>query len=243
MSEQRAAASPAVRGVIDTGVAAARSAKHRAFVRLTALEEAYARAQRRVAPGSVALTFDDGPKPGSTDRVLDVLAELRVTATFFCTGANAQAHPELVRRIAAEGHTVGSHSQTHPTPDEIGARALADEYIGGHEQVQRALGGPVAVFRPPHGRLTPASSLLLRRRRLRPWLWTVDPRDWAPGTPTAQVAAAASAAGSGDVVLLHDWVEQPEAPEALDRSATIAALPDIVRSLRAAGLTLVRLSA
>nr|WP_231134162.1 polysaccharide deacetylase family protein [Motilibacter deserti] len=210
---------------------------------MTAAEQVYARARWRAPDGCVALTFDDGPQPGSTDRVLDVLGELGVQATFFCTGANAQAHPSLVRRIAAEGHTVGSHSRTHPTPQDIGARALAEDYLAGRSQVEQALGAPVPVFRPPHGRLTPASALLLRARRMSPWLWTVDPRDWAPGTSSAHVAAVASSARSGDVVLLHDWVEQPEAPEVLDRSATIAALPEIVRSLRSAGLTLVRLSA
>nr|WP_231126653.1 polysaccharide deacetylase family protein [Motilibacter aurantiacus] len=222
---------------------AARSAKHRAYVGLTAAEHVVASARWRASPGCVALTFDDGPHPGSTDLVLDVLGELGVRATFFCTGANARAHPGLLRRIAAEGHAVGSHSRTHPTPNELGARVLADEYLGGHAEVEQALGAPVTLFRPPHGQLTPASSLLLRTRRMPPWLWTVDPRDWVPGTTAAHVAAVGSSARSGDVVLMHDWVEQPEAPEALDRSATIAALPAIVRSLRSAGLTLGRLPA
>ena len=236
-----ATVAPAGRRGLSAAARTARTAKHRAYVGLTAAEQVYARARWRVAPGCVALTFDDGPHPGSTDRVLDVLGELGVQATFFCTGANAQAHPALLRRIAAEGHAVGSHSRTHPTPRETAADALADEYVGGHAEVEQALGAPVPVFRPPHGQLTPSSARLLRARRMGPWLWTVDPGDWRPGTRTAHVAAVGSSAGSGDVVLMHDWVEQPLAPEALDRSATIAALPEIVRSLRTAGLTLVRL--
>jgi peptidoglycan/xylan/chitin deacetylase (PgdA/CDA1 family) len=82
---------------------------------------------------------------------------------------------------------------------------------------------------------------MVRRLGVAPWLWTVDPQDWRPGATRDQVIAVAGRAGSGDVILLHDWVEQPWAPEALDRSATIGALPAIVRSARERGLTFVTL--
>ena len=77
---------------------------------------------RRVSPDAVALTFDDGPQPGSTGQILDILAELDVQATFFCVGRNAEAHPDLVRRMRSEGHAVGSHSYTHPRPGDIPIR-------------------------------------------------------------------------------------------------------------------------
>jgi peptidoglycan/xylan/chitin deacetylase (PgdA/CDA1 family) len=195
------------------------------------------RVERRVDAGRVALTFDDGPHPESTPRVLDRLAELGVVATFFCVGRNATAHPEIVRRALAEGHAVGSHSRTHPHPAELRIGPLTGEYRDGRSAVSAAVGQQVTLFRPPHGHLTPLSAGMLRRQALHPWLWTVDPTDWRPGVTAAEVAAVGTSAVSGDVVLLHDWVEQPWAPEALDRSATIEALPAIVRSVRDRGLT------
>lgn len=196
---------------------------------------------RRVGPDAVALTFDDGPQPGSTDRILDVLAELDVRATFFCVGRNAEAHPDLVRRMRSEGHAVGSHSYTHPTPGDIPITRLAREYARGRRVVADILGYDPALFRPPHGHLTPTSAVMVRGQRLAPWLWTVDPEDWRPGVTRDHIQAVAGRATGGDVVLLHDWIEQPWAPAALDRSATVAALPGIVRAVRGRGLRLDRL--
>ena len=217
----------------------ARGAAGRVRRRAEAATERLARADRSVATGTVALTFDDGPQPGSTDRVLDALAELQVRATFFCVGKNARAHPQLVRRIDAEGHAIGSHSMTHPHPRALSLRQLAAEYADGRAVIEDILGRAVPLFRPPHGHLNPASAFLIRRQGLQPWLWSVDPTDWRPGISTAQITSVAVRAGSGDVVLFHDWVEQPWAPAALDRSATIGSLPMIVADLRRRGLTFV----
>ena len=82
---------------------------------------------------------------------------------------------------------------------------------------------------------------MVRRQGLRPWLWTVNPEDWRPGAGRAERGAIAGQAVSGDVVLLHDWIEQPWAPEALDRSATIEALAGIVARVRRRGFTFDRL--
>jgi peptidoglycan/xylan/chitin deacetylase (PgdA/CDA1 family) len=80
------------------------------------------------------------------------------------------------------------------------------------------------------------SAALLRCLRLRTWLWSVDPEDWRPGAQSGQIVADVARVKGGDVVVLHDWVEQPLGPEALDRSATIAALPAIIAAIRAKGL-------
>jgi hypothetical protein len=77
---------------------------------------------------------------------------------------------------------------------------------------------------------------MLRSLRLRTWLWSVDPEDWRPGAFSRQIVADVARVQAGDVVLLHDWVEQPMRPEALDRSATIGALPEIVAGVRGKGL-------
>ncbi|MBM7804166.1 peptidoglycan/xylan/chitin deacetylase (PgdA/CDA1 family) [Geodermatophilus bullaregiensis] len=206
-------------------------------------EDSVAQVHRRAPEGSVALTFDDGPHPGSTDRILEVLSELDVRATFFCVGRNARAHPHLVRGIRAEGHAVGSHSLTHPHPRETAPQDLRAEYQQGRGAVAEALGADTPLFRPPHGHLGPVGAVVIRRLGLTTWLWTVDPRDWRPGATVDEIVSVAARAVSGDVVLLHDWVEQAVAPEALDRSATVAALPLIVRAIRERGLRLEALDA
>ena len=213
-----------------------RPAARRAVALRWRLVDAVAGARRRTGGGAVALTFDDGPHPGSTDQVLDVLAALRVPATFFCVGRNAEQHPALVRRARSEGHAVGSHSHTHPDPEVTPLGALAADYARGHAAVEAALGEPVTLFRPPRGYLDLRRAAQLRRRGLRPWLWSVDPRDWHPEADRAGVVAVAGRAGPGDVVLLHDWIEQPWGVAALDRSATITALPEVVAAIRRAGL-------
>jgi peptidoglycan/xylan/chitin deacetylase (PgdA/CDA1 family) len=191
---------------------------------------------RRVPEGHVALTFDDGPHTSSTGRVLDALAELDVRATFFCVGRNAQQHPELVERALAEGHVIGSHSLSHPHPARTPLDELTREYREGRQAVASVAGRDVALFRPPHGHLGFRSAVMVRRQSVATWLWTVDPQDWRPGVTTEDVASVAGSARSGDVVLLHDWVEQPYAPEALDRSATVRALPAVVREVQERGL-------
>jgi peptidoglycan/xylan/chitin deacetylase (PgdA/CDA1 family) len=104
--------------------------------------------------------------------------------------------------------------------------------------VSAVLGADIRLFRPPHGHIDPAGAVMLRRLSVSTWLWTVDPTDWRPGVTVEEIAAVAGRATSGDVVLLHDWVEQPLADEALDRFATIAALPIVVAAIRERGLTL-----
>jgi peptidoglycan-N-acetylglucosamine deacetylase len=206
-----------------------------------AMIDRIAHASRHAPEGSVALTFDDGPHPSSTPRFLEVLAELKVSATFFCVGRNAERYPDIIRQILDGGHSVGSHSFSHPHPARTPIRELSREYREGRDAVDEAIGRKSLLFRPPHGHLGYASSLMVRRKMRNVWLWTVDPQDWRPGVSSHSVEQVACTAGSGDVVLLHDWVEQPWSAEALDRSATLAALPAIVQSVRERGLRLTAL--
>jgi peptidoglycan/xylan/chitin deacetylase (PgdA/CDA1 family) len=200
------------------------------------LLDAVAGSVRRTGPGRVALTFDDGPQPGSTDRVLDVLAALDVRATFFCVGRNVERHPGLVRRARQEGHAVGSHSFSHPDPEVTPLRVLADDYARGRAAVEAALGEEVPLFRPPRGYLDLPRAVQLRLHRTPPVLWSVDPQDWHPDAASAAVTEVAGRAVGSDVVLLHDWVEQPWDARALDRSPTVTALPEVVAAVRRRGL-------
>lgn len=189
-----------------------------------------ARVQRRLDPSgtSIALTFDDGPDPVATPAILDELKRLGVVATFFLVGHRARAHPEIVRRILDEGHQVGSHSDSHPEPWRVPLATIVREYRRGRSEVEWAAQRPVHLFRPPKGHVDNAGALAMVLTGLRPWLWTIDPGDWRPDVRPGDVLAGLDGLRGGDVILLHDAIEGPLAPSALDRSATTAVLRGIV---------------
>lgn len=191
----------------------------------------------------VALTFDDGPDPRYTPAVLDVLRRLDVPATFFCVGDLAVTHPEIVRRMVREGHAVGSHGAHHAELPSLSRAELAANLRAGRDMVAAVVGGPVPLFRPPHGDPSFRTGLIARRFRLHTWFWTVDPEDWRPAISTSQVVSGCARLSDGDVIVLHDGLQEPWAPEALDRSATVEALPHIVDVARAKQLRFVRLPA
>jgi peptidoglycan-N-acetylglucosamine deacetylase len=167
------------------------------------------------------LTFDDGPDPVFTPRILDVLAAHGVRATFFCVGAAAQRHPELVRRIAAAGHVVGHHSLTHLHARGTSPIGLVRDWRRGRIAVAKALGAPVERFRPPYGELGRSGRIAAAVLRLRPELWDVDAGDWRPGATAERIADAILGAGEGAVVVLHDGAFDPVEESCRDRSATV----------------------
>jgi peptidoglycan/xylan/chitin deacetylase (PgdA/CDA1 family) len=190
----------------------------------------------------VALTFDDGPDPEQTPALLDELKRLGVVATFFLVGERARAHPLIVQRIIADGHAVGSHSDSHPEPWAVPFRHLVRDYRQGRAHVEWAAERPVPLFRPPKGYVKGFAAMAAFVARVRPWLWSIDPEDWQPGVRPADILAGLTDLRAGDVVLLHDALEGPLAPSAVDRSATRAALPAIAalageRGLRFTALT------
>jgi peptidoglycan/xylan/chitin deacetylase (PgdA/CDA1 family) len=150
------------------------------------------------------LTFDDGPEPGGTDRVLTALAERGATATFFVLVRRAQRHPALLGEVQAAGHEIGLHGLDHRRLTRVGRdevrRALAD----GHAQLQDLLGSEVRWFRPPYGAQTPSVWRSVRRQGLEPVLWGPCAGDWLP-RPEAQLAAQAlRGLDRGTVLLAHD---------------------------------------
>jgi peptidoglycan/xylan/chitin deacetylase (PgdA/CDA1 family) len=192
-----------------------------------------ARVREQLDTGDVALTFDDGPDPDSTPRVLDALGALDARATFFLVGRQAAAHPAIVRRIISEGHAIGSHSYDHPDPWELPLRALARNYRDGRNAVENAAGARVTRFRPPKGYLYRRGAIAIRAAGVAAtWLWTLDPHDWQPGATATAIAASPPEAGA--VWLLHDAI-QPPVPGAMDRSETVAAIERIVHATRTAG--------
>jgi peptidoglycan-N-acetylglucosamine deacetylase len=182
-------------------------------------------------PLRVALTFDDGPWPHSTEQILNILTQRRASATFFTVGRQVQRYPDLVRQELAAGMAVGSHSWSHPQPfDRLPLARLRDEITHGRRTLE-LLGVRPVGFRPPGGAAS-ATVLAAAQGLGEPTvLWDVDPADWHPGVTADQlVQRVLAAVRPGAIVLLHDGGG--------DRSATVAALPAIIDGLHRLGLTL-----
>ncbi len=198
-------------------------------------------------PHKVALTFDDGPDPRFTPRILDILKEKHASATFFVTGIAANNEPGLLRREYAEGHEIGNHTYTHPHFSEISRAQLGLELNLTERLLEGTLGIKTLLFRPPYGidhqPETAADVELLPIPQGLGYMLVgsqIDPHDWGdpyrgpPPTPATIVQSVLDQAGKGNIVLLHDGGG--------DRSATVAALPGIIGGLRAAGYELVSVS-
>jgi peptidoglycan/xylan/chitin deacetylase (PgdA/CDA1 family) len=187
---------------------------------------------------AVALTFDDGPSPENTPRFLATLKKLHVRATFFVIGYLAEAYPGIVQREARMGMAVGNHSYNHPDvpPFEQLPVALLRDEIALDDQVLTRLGIRTHLFRPPGGGTSAQVVQVAGALGQRVVLWSVDPTDWRPGITAKAIARRVLAAvRPGSIVELHDGGG--------DRSATLAALPTIVRGIRARHLRLVTLVA
>ncbi|WP_437565516.1 polysaccharide deacetylase family protein [Sorangium sp. So ce542] len=153
----------------------------------------------------IALTFDDGPHPEHTPRLLDRLAEHRVLATFFVLGAMARSHPDLVRRIVAGGHEIGNHTYTHVSLEHASPQLLRAEVGTTRALLEDLTGNPCPLFRPPWGKVSARALLQLWSEEHTVVLWNADPRDYAMKSSEAAVAwCARYRPRSGDIILLHD---------------------------------------
>ncbi len=176
---------------------------------------------------AVILTFDDGPHPEHTPWVLDHLAELDLKAIFFLIGNRAAAHPELVRRIIAEGHVVGNHTQTHPQTKfwRLGTTALSQE-IGVAQQTLGELGGKVpTLFRSPVGHHSFWLWPVLRQHQLQLMGWSARGFDGVSTEPQEILARLLPNLQAGAIILLHD-----------DRPSIRETLPSVLAALQGRGL-------
>ena len=191
---------------------------------------------RRAAPGRgiAALTFDDGPHPELTPRVLDLLAASGASATFFVVGENVRRYPELVRRMVAEGHAVGVHTQGHRHAWLLGPAATRAEIAGGLTAVTAATGRRPLWFRPPWGSFNAATAATVRRLGLRTALWSCDAGDWLPaGSAAAITARVVGGLRDGAIIDLHDGGRTPAGCAAM-----VSALPHILEVAARRGLRL-----
>ncbi|MBL8931964.1 MAG: polysaccharide deacetylase family protein [Kineosporiaceae bacterium] len=209
--------------------------------------------RRRVDPTSIsrvetagdlmALTFDDGPDPDHTPTVLRVLSAAEVRATFFVIGRNALRHPQLVRDILADGHEVANHTQDHRWLDRLDLASVTDQIVGAERTLAGLGAGSGGMFRPPRGWISPNVVTATRAARLRTIFWTDCLEAHLSHGIDRAIAEVSHSARPGGILLCHDGgrLDGPN-PQAIDRSATVAALPGLLRCLRARGLAADRLS-
>ncbi len=176
----------------------------------------------------LCLTFDDGPDPRFTPRILDILNGRHVPATFFVVGQNAQNYPALVKREYAEGHEIGNHTFLHPNIAVVSGRRIQLELTTTQRTLENLLGVSTTFFRPPYNAdsspQTPEEILPLLRAQAEGYATigeTIDPRDWEPGVTPAGIANEIHAEiANGHIILLHD--------AGGDRTATVEALPGVI---------------
>jgi peptidoglycan/xylan/chitin deacetylase (PgdA/CDA1 family) len=188
-----------------------------------------------LAPGEVVLTFDDGPMPGSTRQILWALAAECTKATFFVVGQMAKAHPDLVRETAIQGHTIGTHTWSHPNLQLEPAENVRPQIEAAFAAVEKAAEQPIApFFRYPYLASTRASVAYLQGRNIAQFSVDIDSLDWRHHNAQVvvrTVMAKLEARGKG-IVLLHDI-----------HPSTAAAIPDLLLRLKEKGYRIVHLRA
>jgi peptidoglycan-N-acetylglucosamine deacetylase len=192
----------------------------------------------------IVVTFDDGPDPEWTPKILDILKQQNVPATFFVIGLNAESFPGLVKRIYNEGHLLGNHTYSHPNIATVSPERLGLELNFAQRLIENDTGHATTLFRPPYNadsEPTTADEVAPIWRAETDFHYTmigerIDPQDWRPGVTAQQIVdEVMSEKDSGHILLLHDGGG--------NRSATFEALPVLIATLRAQGYQFVNLDA
>ncbi|WP_370890331.1 polysaccharide deacetylase family protein [Janibacter sp. GXQ6167] len=179
----------------------------------------------------IALTFDDGPGPG-TERVVKALHAKGAHATFFMLGSSAKARPQTVRKVArTRGMEIGAHTMTHRQLTGLSDSAIRAEMVTNRQQLTRLSGRPVRLVRPPYGARNARVDHIAKQARLAEVLWNVDTEDWRNRSTAITTQRALSGARAGSIILMHDI-----------HPSTVRAVPGIVNALQRRGFHLVTVS-
>ena len=185
----------------------------------------------------IALTYDDGPNPTYTPKLLALLDRFGARATFFSIGTWAEREPGLLRELQAAGHAIGNHTHTHPTMPLLSAAQVKEELRRCRTAIEASgvelsRAGDGMLMRPPYGRRRPGTLRAMREEGYQPVTWSVTCYDWRRTATQRSIARHAARAGPGDIVLMHDG--NNHVPDA-DRSRSVAATADTLERYAAAG--------
>jgi len=175
----------------------------------------------------IALTIDDGPSAVYTPQVLGLLEKYQVTATFSMIGLEVDAHPGLVRAVAAAGHKIANHTWAHLDLAYLSPAVVADQMNRATDAIHKATGRVPALFRAPYGAWSPAVLRQCAQDGMTPLDWSVDPRDWSRPGVAAIVGNIMRNTSTGSIILEHDGGG--------DRAQTVAALKIVLPRLLDAG--------
>ena len=186
-------------------------------------------AQCHVEGPYIAITFDDGPQETQTPRLLKMLKERGIKATFFCVGQCVAEYPEIAKQVIAEGHEIANHSWSHPLFTKMDEASVRDQIDRTHNVIRQATGVTPTLLRPPYGAFT---------ARQRAWanatwgykiiLWDVDSLDWKHRSPAKTESIILGETRPGSIILCHDI-----------HKTTIDAMPATLDALRAQGFKFV----
>lgn len=180
----------------------------------------------------IAMTFDDGPHPSNTPRLLDILKQRNIKATFFVVGTNVRAYPQIMRRMVAEGHEIANHTNSHAYLTKISSDAIRRELSVTHQAIVSATGIAPRVMRPPYGAITADQKAWIKSEFGYPSImWSVDPEDWKRPGVSVVTSRLVSGASPGGILLAHD-IHAP----------TIDAMPSTLDQLLAKGYRFVTVS-
>jgi peptidoglycan/xylan/chitin deacetylase (PgdA/CDA1 family) len=183
--------------------------------------------QERVA----YITFDDGPSPVWTPRILDILQREHVRATFFVLGFRSEKYPWLVRRIHKEGHEIGNHGYYHTYIVHQNQRWVQAEVRRADAAIEAACGVKPMYFRPPGGILNAANLQAVRKMGHPIAMWTVDTNDWKATSAASIIGTIRRDVKPGAIILMHDGIDSSS-------RYTVKALPSVIHYLRQAGYSL-----
>lgn len=152
----------------------------------------------------IALTFDDGPHPVYTPKLLEGLRERNVKCTFFVTGENASLYPELIEQMQKDGHLIGNHTYHHVQLSAVGEDIFLQELEETNRVLEEILGTEILFVRPPYGDW---SKQMEQKINMFPVLWDVDPLDWCTGNVSKVRQTVLNNVEDDSIILMHDYYE------------------------------------
>ncbi len=154
----------------------------------------------------IALTFDDGPHPRYTERILNILKKYDVKATFFVIGVNIENYPGVIERIDSEGHEIGNHTYSHNKENLLTDEGWREEVEKCQKLIEVTTGKTPKLLRPPGGNYKNSAEVLAREKGYSLILWSIDTMDWNHNPPNMIFKNVTQKLRGGDIILMHDYI-------------------------------------
>jgi len=179
-----------------------------------------------------ALTFDDGPYPGYTEKLLEILDYENIKATFFLVGKRIAEYPELARLICSKGHEIGNHTYNHLNLTRLSRDEIFSELNTTREIIRQSCNFDTELARPPGGQINARTKNIMREAGYKTVMWTILPGDHIPGKPVTDIVAKVTAnVNNNDIILMH-----------MGQEHTLKALPVIIKQLKLKKIEFVKVS-